>query len=228
MPTGLSAAVVVDAVRTPCGARNGCLSTLHAVDLALAPLIALVARTGVDPVLVDDVVLGCATQVGEQSLNIARCAVLGAGWPESIPGTTVDRQGGSGLQALHFAAQGVMAGGYEVAVAGGVEAMSRVPLGSSFMRESGLPFGPRLNARYERSGGLAPRAVAAENVAARWGIGRDELDRFALRSQSLAARASTTGRFADEMLELALATRETGEAPGLRSVDECISKDVTM
>src|SRR6202161_4746538 len=142
-------AVIGDAVRTPGGKRNGKLKNWHAVDLASEALRALAARNDLDPSVVDDVIMGCVSQVGEQAFNVGRNAVLGAGWPESVPGTTIDRQCGSSQQALHFAAQGVMAGAYDVVVAAGVEGMSRVPIGSSLGINVGSPYGPRVTARYE-------------------------------------------------------------------------------
>src|SRR5271170_6662966 len=137
-------AVIVEAVRTPVGRRNGAYKDTHPVDLSAHILNALVERTGIDPSLVDDVIWGCVDQVGEQGLNIARNAVLAAGWPESVPGTSIDRQCGSSQQAAHFAAQGVMAGAYDIAIAAGVESMTRTPMGSSVVRELGYPFGPRM------------------------------------------------------------------------------------
>jgi acetyl-CoA acyltransferase len=137
-------AVIVDAVRTPVGRRKGAYSEVHPVDLSAYVLQALVERTGVDPSVVDDVVWGCVSQVGEQTMNVGRNAVLAAGWPESVPGTTVDRQCGSSQQAVHFAAAGVISGQYDVAVAGGVEVMTRVPMGSSIGADVGLPLGPKV------------------------------------------------------------------------------------
>lgn len=197
-------AVIVDAVRTPLGRRNGILREWHPVDLSAVVLTALEERNGLDPTVVDDVVFGCVMQVGEQAVNVARNAVLAAGWPESVPGTTVDRQCGSGQQAAHFAAQGVIAGAYDVVVAGGVEVMTRVPMGSSMVDgRYGYPFGPRVGARYAAAGGLVPQGVSAELVADRWGIEREELDRCALASHERAARATSEGRFAREMIPVA-------------------------
>src|SRR3954447_503948 len=150
----MPSAVIVDAIRTPLGKRNGKLKDWHPVDLAAETLKALVDRTGIDPGVIDDVVMGCVMQVGEQGVNIARNAVLGAGWPETVPGTTVDRQCGSSQQAAHFAAQGVIAGAYDVVVAGGFEVMPRVPMGAPAADgKSGLPFGPAVGARYASVGG---------------------------------------------------------------------------
>jgi acetyl-CoA acetyltransferase family protein len=197
MPT----AVIVDAIRTPLGKRNGRLKDWHPVDLVAETLKALPERTGIDPALVDDVVLGCVMQVGEQSLNIARNAVLAAGWPDSVPGTTVDRQCGSSQQATHFAAQGVIAGAYDVVVAGGVEVMTRVPMGASITEgKYGFPFSEQMRRRYEPEGGLVPQGISAELIAEKWGLSREDLDAFGLRSQQYAARARDEGRFDREIL----------------------------
>jgi len=197
-------AVIVDAVRTPLGKRNGSLSHWHPVDLAAETLCALTDRTGVDPAMIDDVIMGCVMQVGEQSVNIARNAVLAAGWPAEIPGTTIDRQCGSSQQALHFAAQGVIAGAYDVVVAAGVEVMTRVPMGAAMADgKYGFPFGPRLSARYADQGGLVSQGVAAELIADEWGIEREQMDRFGLRSQTLASQAVDEGRFEAEIVAVA-------------------------
>jgi len=196
-------AVIVDAIRTPLGKRNGRLKDWHPVDLAAETLSALVGRTGIDPGIVDDVVMGCVMQVGEQGVNIARNAVLAAGWPETVPGTTVDRQCGSSQQAAHFAAQGVIAGAYDVVVAAGVEVMSRVPMGASMVDgKYGFPFGPKVGARYESVGGLVPQGISAEMIADKWGLTREELDAFGLRSQQYAARARDESRFEREILPM--------------------------
>jgi acetyl-CoA acyltransferase len=197
MPT----AVIVDAIRTPLGKRNGKLKDWHPVDLAAETLKALTERTGLDPALIDDVVMGCVMQVGEQGVNIARNAVLGAGWPDTVPGTTVDRQCGSSQQAAHFAAQGVIAGAYDIVVAAGVEVMTRVPMGASMAEgKFGFPFGPKVTARYQPQGGLVPQGISAELIADKWGLSREELDRFGVRSQEYAARATREGRFQTEIL----------------------------
>ena len=197
MPT----AVIVDAIRTPLGKRNGRLKDWHPVDLAAETLKAVVDRTGIDPGIVDDVVMGCVMQVGEQGVNIARNAVLAAGWPETVPGTTVDRQCGSSQQAAHFAAQGVIAGAYDVVVAAGVEVMTRVPMGASMADgKYGFPFGPKVGARYEPVGGLVPQGISAELIAEKWGLTREEVDAFGLRSQQLAAQARDEGRFESQIL----------------------------
>ncbi len=194
-------AVIVDAVRTPLGRRNGKLKDWHPVDLAAETLKALQRRTGIDPGLVDDVVMGCVMQVGEQAVNVGRNAVLGAGWPEHVPGTTIDRQCGSSQQAAHFAAQGVMAGAYDIVVAAGVEVMTRVPMGASMAEgKFGFPFGPAVGARYAPEGGLVPQGISAELVADKWGLTRDDLDGFGARSQQYARRATDEGRFQNEIV----------------------------
>ena len=194
----MATAVIVDAVRTAVGKRNGKLSGWHPVDLAAEVLDALARRSDLDPSLVDDVIMGCVTQVGDQALNIGRNAVLAAGWPESVPGVSVDRQGASSQQAVHFAAQGVIAGAYDVVVAAGVECMSTTPVGSSVTPGS-RPFGPRLMERYAALGGLVPQGVAAETVADRWSLTREDLDAFGARSQQRAERATNEHRFEREI-----------------------------
>ena len=207
--------MIVDAIRTPLARRNGQLRDWHPVDLAAEMLTALADRNELDPALVDDVVLGCVMQVGEQAANVARNAVLAAGWPESVPGTTVDRQCGSSQQAAHFAAQGVIAGVYDVVVAGGVEVMTRVPMGASMMDgKYGWPFGPAVGARYAEQGGLVPQGISAEMIADRWEITRDELDAYGLRSQQFAATATAEGRFEREILPVRRCRR--GDRQGRR------------
>ena len=194
-------AVIVDAVRTPLGKRNGRLKDWHPVDLAAATLRALVERTGIDPGIIDDVVMGCVMQVGEQGINVGRNAVLAAGFPETVPATTVDRQCGSSQQAAHFAAQGVIAGAYDVVIAAGVEVMTRVPMGASMVDgKYGFPFGPRVAARYEAVGGLVPQGISAELIAGKWNISREEMDRFGLQSHERAARATREGRYQGQIL----------------------------
>jgi acetyl-CoA acyltransferase len=194
-------AVIVDAVRTPLGKRNGRLREWHPVDLAAELLNAVRDRNDLDPAVVDDVVLGCVMQVGEQAANIARNAVLAAGWPDTVPGTTIDRQCGSSQQAAHFAAQGVIAGAYDVVVAGGVEVMTRVPMGASMADgKFGYPFGPRLSARYADQGGIVPQGISAELIADKWGITREAMDAYGLRSQQLAGEACREGRFEREIV----------------------------
>ena len=170
-------AVIVDAVRTPVGRRGGRLSGWHATDLAAQPLAALLARNDLDPALVEDVVMGCTMTVGEQAMNVTRNAALAAGFPESVPGTTVDRQCGSAEQAIHFAAQAVMAGAMDVAIGAGVESMSRVPIGSTTEPGPGEAYGPLYKERFE----LIHQGDCAEEIARRWKITRDEMDEFALR-----------------------------------------------
>jgi acetyl-CoA acetyltransferase family protein len=184
--------VIVGAVRTPVGRRNGGLAGVHAVDLGAVVLRALVERGGVDPGLVDDVIFGCVSQIGEQSVNVARNAWLAAGLPEEVPATTIDRQCGSSQQAVQFAAQGIMAGSYQLVVAGGVEHMTRVPLGST-MSGPGVPFGPAMHDRYQ--GRLVPQGISAELITEKWGLTREEQDSFALRSHRRAAAAQDAGRF---------------------------------
>jgi acetyl-CoA acyltransferase len=188
-------AVIVEAVRTPTGKRGGGLAGVHPADLSAQVLRALVERTGIDPGVVDDVIWGCVSQVGEQTFDIARTAVLSAGWPESVPGTTVDRQCGSSQQAVHFAAAGLIAGQYDVAVAGGVEVMSRVPMGSAVTANP-------LGALYvERYGDTFPnQGVGAEDIADTWGFSREQLDEYALRSHERAATAQDEGRFAAQIV----------------------------
>jgi acetyl-CoA acyltransferase len=181
------------------GKRGGGLSGVHAVDLSAAVLDALVERTGIDPAVVDDVFWGCVSQVGEQTFNIARNAALAAGWPESVPGTTIDRQCGSSQQAVAFAAATVVSGQADVVVAGGVESMSRVPMGSTRGDGSaGLPLGPRYLERY---GGVFPnQGVGAEMMAERWGFTRTQLDEFSLASHEKAAKAQADGAFDEEIV----------------------------
>jgi acetyl-CoA acyltransferase len=183
-------AVIVEAVRTPTGKRNGGLSGIHSADLSAHVLRSLVERTGIDPAVVDDVIWGCVMQIGEQTFDIARTAVLSAGWPESVPGTTVDRQCGSSQQAVHFAAAGIVSGQYDVAVAGGVEVMSRTPMGSSF---TASPLGADYIARYGAD--FPNQGIGAEDIADTWGFSREQLDEYALRSHERAQAATDEGRF---------------------------------
>ncbi len=221
-------AVIVDAVRTPGGKRNGKLKNWHAVDLASEALKALASRNSLDPALIDDVIMGCVSQTGEQTFNVARNAVLAAGWPESVPATTIDRQCGSSQQALHFAAQGVMAGAYDIVVAAGVEAMSRVTMGSSIGKDSGFPFGPRVMARYEPVGGLKNQGIGAEMIADQWAITREDLDAFSAESHRRAARATAEGRFEREIVPI-FVRDENGEATDeLFTSDEGIRADSTV
>jgi acetyl-CoA acyltransferase len=193
-------AVIVDVVRSASGRgkQGGALSGLHPVVLLAQVLQALAARTGIDPALIDDVVTGCVGMVGEQSANIGRNAVLAAGWPESVPATSIDRACGSSQQALHFAAQGVISGAYDVAVACGVESMSRVPMGMAAVGAD--PFGPGIAARFPD--GLIGQGIAAELVAARWNLSREELDAYSARSHRLAAETSAAGGFGNEIVDV--------------------------
>ncbi|MBB4660638.1 acetyl-CoA C-acyltransferase [Conexibacter arvalis] len=197
----MNAAVIVDVVRTPSGKGKpgGALSETHPATLLATVLAALVERTGVDPALVDDVIAGCVSQSGEQALNVGRTALLAAGFPESVPATTIDRQCGSSQQAVHFAAQGVMAGAYDVAIACGVESMSRVPMFSN--AQGAEPQAP-LAARYPK--GLVQQGISAELIAARWGLERGELDEFSARSHELAAATAAAGGFDGELVPVAL------------------------
>src|SRR5258706_4795425 len=219
MPT----AVIVDAIRTPLGRRNGKLKDWHPVDLAAETLRALITRTGLDPGIVDDVVMGCVMQVGEQAVNMGRNAVLGAGWPETVPGTTIDRQCGSSQQSVHFAAQGVMAGAYDIVVAAGVEVMPTTPMGASMIPGS-VPFGPSVFARYAAQGGLVRQGISAELIADKWGLSREDLDAFGAQSQQRAAVARDEGRFDNEIIPLKgrLWDRDKNEAVDL---DEIVKSD---
>src|SRR5512146_681533 len=191
-------AVIVDAVRTPLGRRDGMLKDWHPVDLLAHTLRGLVARNQLKPELIDDVIAGCVMQAGEQAANVGRNAVLAAGFPESVPGTTVDRQCGSSQQAIHFAAQGVIAGSYDVAIACGVECMTRVPMGSSASNGPGKPFGPAMMRRYNNT--RFNQGISAEMMAERWGLERAALDAYSLESHRRAARATEKGWFCREVL----------------------------
>ncbi|MDH3426393.1 MAG: thiolase family protein [Acidimicrobiia bacterium] len=193
-------AVIVDAVRTAVGRKNGKLKDWHPVDLAAEPLKAIVERNSLDPELVDDVIMGCVTQTGEQGVNVGRNAALAAGWPESVPGTTIDRQCGSSQQSAHFAAQGVMAGAYDVVIAAGVESMTRVPMGSNMQQGPGIPFGPAMLSRY--ADGLVPQGISAELIAEKWSIPREELDGIAYESHQRAMKATEEGRFDGQILPI--------------------------
>jgi len=217
-------AVIVEAVRTPTGRRNGMLKDWHAVDLAAEALRAVVERSGVDPGAVEDVIMGCVSQVGEQAGNIARNAVLTAGLPESVCGTTVDRACGSSQQAMHFAAQGVMAGAYDVVIAAGVESMSRVPMGAS-MSSNGIPFTTDMAARYADRGGMVMQGISAEMIADHWSLSREELDAFGARSHRLAERATSEGRFTREIVPLVV---ETEDGKIELSADEGIRPGTTV
>ena len=211
-------AVIVDVVRTPSGRGKpgGALSGVHPVDLAAGVLRSVLERNGLESTQIDDVIVGCVSQIGDQSMNIARQAVLAAGFDESVPATTIDRQCGSSQQAAHFAAQGVIAGAYDIVIAAGVESMSRVPLGSSRTGGS-LPRG--LAERYPE--GLVNQGVSAELIARKWGFGRDELDAFSAESHRRAADAAAQGRFASQLLPV---TTDTGTV----QADETVRAGTTV
>ena len=221
-------AVIVDAVRTPVGRRGGRLSGWHATDLAAQPLVALLKRNNLEPSLVEDVVMGCTMTVGEQAMNIARNAALAAGFPESVPGTTVDRQCGSAQQAIHFAAQAVMAGAMDVAIGAGVESMSRVPIGSTTEPGPGEAYGPLYLERFE----LIHQGECAEEIARRWKVSREEMDALALQSHQRAALAIDEGRFANEIVPLE--ARLHPDLPGAADVsgqlliDEGVRRDTSL
>ena len=217
-------AVIVEAVRTAVGRKNGRLKDWHPVDLMAQVLSALAQRTGVDTNLVEDVIIGCVSQVGEQSLNVGRNAALAAGFPETVPGTTVDRQCGSSQQAIHFAAQGVISGAYDVVIAGGVESMTRVPLGSSYAQGPGAPFGSQMLRRYNN--GLVHQGISADLVAQKWELSREELDAFSLESHRRAARATAEGRFKSQIVPI-----EVKNEDGTTSIfeqDEGIRTDTSL
>ena len=216
-------AVVIDALRTPTGKRNGKLEGYHPVDLAAVTLRALVERNDLDPGLVDDVIMGCVMQTGEQGVNVGRNAALAAGFPEEVVGTTIDRQCGSGQQSSHFAAQGVMAGAYDVVIAAGVESMTRVPMGITAQQGPGKPFGPLMVERYART--LVPQGISAEMVAEKWGLSRQYLDRIAYDSHMRAARATGEGRFEREIVPIEVAMNGSTEP---MVADEGIRPDTSL
>jgi acetyl-CoA acyltransferase len=213
--------VIVEAVRTPVGKRNGGLSSMHAADLSALVLNELVVRTGIDPNIVDDVVWGCVSQVGDQSSNIGRYAVLAAGWPESVPGTTVNRACGSSQQALDFAVQAVMSGQQDVVVAGGVEVMSRVPLGSA--RASGQPYGPKVLERYDDFS--FNQGLSAEMIAKKWGFSRTRLDEYSAVSHERAAAAQDGGAFIDQIVPVFPTDADDG---AVVTADEGIRRGTTV
>ena len=216
-------AVVVDAVRTPTGKRNGKLEGYHPVDLAAITLRALVERNDLDAGLVDDVIMGCVMQTGEQGINVGRNAALAAGFPEEVVGTTIDRQCGSGQQSSHFAAQGVMAGAYDVVIAAGVESMTRVPMGITAQQGPGKPFGPLMVDRYARS--LVPQGISAEMAAEKWSLSRESLDRIAYDSHMRAVRATEEGRFSREIVPVEV---PMNGSTGMMVTDEGIRPDTSM
>jgi acetyl-CoA acyltransferase len=213
--------VIVEAVRTPVGKRNGGLASMHAADLSAIVLTELVERTGIDPDIIDDVVWGCVSQVGDQSSNIGRYAVLAAGWPESIPGTTINRACGSSQQALDFAVQAVMSGQQDVVVAGGVEVMSRVPLGSA--RATGQPYGPKVLERY--SGFSFNQGLSAEMIAKQWGFSRTRLDEYSALSHERAAAAQDNGAFTDQIVPV---FPTQGDDGAVVTADEGIRRGTTV
>jgi acetyl-CoA acyltransferase len=215
-------AVIIDAVRTPLGRRDGMLKSWHPVDLLGFTLRGLTQRNKLDPAQIDDVIAGCVGQVGEQALNVARSAVLAAGFPESVPATTVDRQCGSSQQAIHFAAQGVLAGSYNVAIACGVESMTRVPMGANAANGPGKPFGPAMMRRYNNV--HFNQGISAEMLAEKYKLTRECLDQYSLESHRRAARATEEGRFSREILPIEVQTEQ-----GTKTVcrDEGIRPDTT-
>jgi acetyl-CoA acyltransferase len=217
----MATAVIVDAVRSPLGRRNGKLKDVHPVDLAAHTVRALVERTGIDPALVEDVIMGCVMQVGDQAVNIGRNAALASGFPETVVGTSVDRQCGSSQQAAHFAAQGVIAGAYDIVIAAGVENMTRVPMGASFLPGS-MPFGPKMLARYPN---LVPQGISAALIAEKWNISREDNDRFSVQSHHRAATARSEGRFEREIVPIEVTT---DDGTVLMTEDEGIRPDSSM
>jgi len=209
------------------GRRGGRLSGWHAVDLAAQPLIALLARNDLDPALVEDVIMGCTMTVGEQAMNIARNAALAAGYPVSVPGTTVDRQCGSAQQAIHFAAQAVMSGAMDVVIGAGIESMSRVPIGSTTEPGPGEAYGPLYQEHYE----LIHQGECAEEIARRWNVSREDMDALALQSHQRAARATDEGRFAKEIVTLEARVHPdvpgAADVTGLMEVDEGVRRDTS-
>ncbi len=216
-------AVIVDAVRTPGGKRNGKLKDWHPAALAAHVLKSLQERNNLDPESVDDVIMGCVMQVGEQSLNIGRNAVLAAGWPESVPATTVDRQCGSSQQSMHFAAQGVMAGAYDIVIAAGVEVMTRTPMGASVVKDMGFPFPQEQLDRYAATG-LPPQGIGADMIADEYGISREDLDAFGAQSQQRAATATKEGRFEHEIVPVPV---DLGNGIEMMTADEGIRESTT-
>jgi acetyl-CoA acyltransferase len=217
-------AVIVDAARTPVGRRNGAFKDIHPVDLASIPLQAVVERNGLDPELIDDVIMGNVSQTGEQAYNVGRNAALAAGFPESVPGVTIDRQCGSSQQSAHFAAQAIMAGAQDIVIAAGVENMTRVPMGITAQNGPGLPFGAKMLERY--ANGLVPQGISAEMIAEKWAISREELDELALQSHQRAARATEEGRFDGQIVPVEI-TLEDGSTEVV-SRDEGIRWDTSL
>lgn len=219
-------AFIVEAVRTPVGRRGKSLANVHPVDLLAHLFSETIDRLGIDPALVDDVIIGCVDQTGEQAFNVGRNAWLSAGLPESVPAVTLDRQCGSSLQAIHFAAQGIMAGVYDLAIAGGVESMTRIPLGVTMKVGPGIPLTKNLQKRYGlKDGHWFNQAIGAQMIAERWGFSREDLDRFSLQSHRRAAAARKAGYFDHEIIPVPV-QNEAGETV-LFSADEGIRPDTT-
>ena len=221
-------AVIIDVVRTPGGKRGGKLSGWHAVDLASQPLKALVQRNDIDPALIEDVIMGCVTQIGEQSVNIARNAALAAGFPESVCGTTIDRQCGSSQQAAAFAAQAIMSGSLDIVIAAGVEAMTRVPLGANMSSGPGVPFGPAMTERYWPKGGIVPQGISAEMIADSWNISREDMDAYSYRSHIRAQRARDENRFANEIIPISIKGSGGNDGGEFIDFDEGIRGDTSL
>jgi acetyl-CoA acyltransferase len=226
----MTTAVIVDAVRTAGGKRNGGLSGWHPADLAAEVLKAIIERNHLDPALVDDVIMGCVSQVGGQGLNVGRNAVLAAGFPDTVPATTIDRQCGSSQQSAHFAAQGVIAGAYDIAIAAGVEVMSLVPMGASVGSGVGFPFGPEAMARYANDEyiaghkGLVGQGISAEIIANEWNLSRDDLDAFGAQSQQRAETAANEGRFDNEIVAVRSKIKDK-ESGDIKELDDVVSRD---
>jgi acetyl-CoA acyltransferase len=223
-------AVIVDVIRTPGGKRYGQLSGWHPADLVAQALNGVLERHDIDPAIIDDVFMGCVSQVGAQSTNIGRSAVLAAGWPEQIPATTIDRQCGSSQQAVHFAAQSIMAGVNDVVIAAGVECMSTVPMSSSMIGNLNDPYGPLARARYADQvsygeKGLVMQGTSAEMVADTWALTREELDTYSLRSHQRAAAARDAGRFDDELITLEARWRDRDDINLVRSEGKAVSDE---
>lgn len=215
-------AVIIEAVRTPSGRRNGKLKDFHPTELAAAVFNEVVRRVGIEPAMVDDIVMGCVLPAGDQGLNIARNSALLAGFPVTVPATTVDRQCGSGQQAVHFAANLIETGTCDIVIAGGVESMTRVPMGSTRqINGQGSPFTKELLSRYP----ITSMGLAAEMIAEQWGLTRTELDEYSLRSHRLAAQATAEGRFRREILPLTVAVEGVTE---IMDTDETIRADTSM
>ncbi len=219
----MAEAVIVEAVRSAVGKRNGGLSGVHPAELSAQVLRGLADRAGIDPEIVDDVIWGCVMQAGEQALDIARTAVLTAGWPETIPGVTVDRQCGSSQQSVHFAAAGVVAGHYDVVIAGGVESMSRTPMGAS-LANGGNPYSASFKARYHR----APnQGIGAEMMAEKWGLTREMLDQFSLDSHEKAGAAQSSGAFDGQIVGITVEAADGAES-AVMNKDEGIRLGTTL